>query len=161
MIIVPIKGDKITTVDGLPYKVLSYSNLNSDGPVVFVDSAGGSDQVLLQNIVEINGKKVTLIKSAEGYNVLEADGFFDRKYHLPQVGEKVKSGISEIEERTYEVIRLRLHVDGKLSAGLILNTEEEGSKAKVELSLGDLTDIDRPLFSLNGFLRLYDDYVRT
>lgn len=159
MIIVPVSGDKIKTFDGLPFEVLSYSNLNVDGPKVIVKTSTNQESVFFDEIAEIAGRKVTLIKSGKGYNVFDIDGFLERRQQLPQIGEIVKSKISGIEERDYEVTRIRLHVKNRFSDGMILDCDDIESGEKVELTLTDLTSIDRSLFSLKKFLSFYDDYT--
>jgi hypothetical protein len=160
MIIVPVTGDRIKTVNGLPFKVLSFTNYKPEGPAVLVESSSGSgtESVFFDEISEINGKSVRMLKSAEGYKVFESDGFFPRTFQLPQVGEFIRSKSNGIEERSYEVQRIRIHVQGKLSSGMIFDCQEKDAPSVTELSLDDIDDIDHYLFKREKFLSFYSDY---
>lgn len=160
MIIVPIAGDRIKTTNGLPFKVLSFTNYKPEGPAVLVEPASGSgtETVFFDDITEVNGKKVRVLKSAEGYKVLETDGYFERTFQLPQPGETIQSDSNGIETRSYEVQRLRIHVQGRLTSGMILDCRDKDSDVVSELSLDDITDIDHYLFKRDKFLALYADY---
>lgn len=160
MIIVPVASDRIKTVNGLPFKVLSFTNYKPEGPAVLVESSSGSntETVFFEDIVQINGKNVRVLKSAEGYKVFESDGFFPRTFQLPQVGEVIRSRVNGIEERPYEVQRIRLHVQGHLASGLILDCQEKDAPSVTELTLDDINDIDHYLFKRDKFLSFYSDY---
>lgn len=160
MIIVPVAGDRILTSKGLPSKVLSYTNYKPEGPAVLVEAieGGTTDTVFFKDIVELNGQKVKLIKSADGYNVLEIDGFIERKFQLPQPGETISSNASGIEARQYEVKRLNLHVQNQLSRGLIIDCTEIDTDEVSEITLSQITDIAHYLFSRAKFLAFYADY---
>lgn len=156
MIILPIPGDRIKTSSGLPAKVLSYTNYKLDGPAVIVD---GPDELLyFKDIKELNDQKVKLIKNAEGYNVLETDGYLERKFHLPQVGEFISSDISGVETRSYEVLRLRLHIKDQLSRGLVLDVKDKETGEELEIPISKVKDIDHYIFSQKKFLEYYSDY---
>jgi len=160
MIIVPINGDSIKTKDGLPSKILSFTNYKVEGPAVLVDSMSGqtSGTVFFTEIAEINDVPVRLLTNAEGYKVFETDAFVERKFHLPQIGEIIMSGISGFEERSYEVTRLRVHVQNKLAKGMIIDCQEKDAPSGVELTLDDINDIEHYLFNKNSFLKFYSDY---
>ena len=157
MIIAPIAGDRIKTADGLPSKVLSFTNYLPDGPAVLVDATAGDDTVYLRDIVELNGKKVKFVKNSGGNKVLELDGYLKRTFQLPQPGEVLSSKVSG-ETRKYKVNRIRLHVPDRLASGMILEVEDVDTAEKVDLTLGQITDIDHYLFARSKFLAYYADY---
>lgn len=159
MIIVPVSGDNIKSSDGLPSKVLSYTNYEEHGPAVIVETGSGASETLaFEDIVSVNGKSVKVVIDGTGYKVLESAGFVERKFQLPQIGEIVTSAISEIETRRYEVSRIRLHVPQGLSRGLVLDVNDVDSEEKVELTLDDIIDIEQYLFDKKKFLEFYQDY---
>lgn len=160
MIIVPVSGDKIKTVDGLPFKVLSYSNLKPEGPSVLVESTEGSstETVFFQDIVKINDQKVKYIKNADGYKVFEIDGVMSRMFQLPQPGDSIRADVDDIG-REYEVQRIKLHVKGEQSQGMILEVFQPGSEELIEtIALDQITDIDHSLFNRSKFIEYYKDY---
>jgi hypothetical protein len=159
MLIVPIQGDSIKTKDGLPSKVLSYSNYKTEGPAVLVEGAEGkTDTVFFQDIEELNDQKVTFVKSGAGYKVFEITGFMEREFQLPQPGETVSAKIVDVTE-DFEVTRLRLHIPNEFSRGLVLDVlRKDGLDSKEELTLGQITDVEHYLFSRPAFLKYYDDY---
>lgn len=158
MIIVPVLNDSVKTKDGLPYKVLSFTNYNTSGPAVIVQGPSSTETVFFDDITELAGRKVTLLKSDEGYKVFESDGFVERKFHLPQIGEIVKSSISGIESRKYEVQRIRLHVKGSLAKGMIFDVQDKDSNEVKQITLDDIEDIEHYLFERQKFLTFYADY---
>ena len=161
MIVVPIAGDQLKTKEGKPSKVLSYTNYKLDGPaVVCQPTVGTTETIHLDDIVELAGQPVKLIKTADGYNVLESDGFIERKFQLPQPGDTVTSDASNVETRDYRVNRIRLHVPDKLSSGLILDVAEIGSDETIELTLDQITDVKKMLFKRDKFLEYYSDYLK-
>jgi len=162
MIIVPLNGDTIETADRVPRKVIAYSNLNSSGPVVRVRSeSGGTDleTVPFKEILKLNDLEVTLLKNAKGQNVLSTDGYIERSQPLPQPGETCTANLG-VEERKYHVGRVRLHVKGRLSEGLIFECIEDYGTV-TDVRLNQITDIDSYVFGLKAFRRLYADYAGT
>lgn len=159
MIIVPIIGDQVKAEDGLTATVLGYSNYKPEGPAIIVDKTEEeSGSMQFSEIVKINGQHVDLLKSDKGYNVFQTDGFMERQFQLPQPGDILSSDVSGVETRQYEVKRLRLHVKDKSARGLILDCEEQGSGDEVEISLGQITDIEHYIFNRKKFLSFYSEY---
>lgn len=160
MIVVPVAGDRIKTKDGLPSTVISYSNYKSEGPAVLVEETEGGPTatVFFHEIAEINDQPVSYIKNDDGYKVFEISGYMERKYLLPQIGEYINSKVSGVEDRKYEVKRLRLNVPNQLSSGLIIDGSNKDEPGVVEITLGQISDIDHYLFSREKFLAYYADY---
>lgn len=162
MIIVPVPGDTIKAVDGLPANVLSYSNLKPEGPAVLVESDEGSTStstVFFQDIVKINDQKVKYIKNDDGYKVFEIDGVMIRKFDLPQPGDSVRADTGDIS-REYEIKRINLHVKDQQAKGIILDVFQPGSEDLIEeITLDQITDIDHSIFNRSKFLAYYADYT--
>lgn len=160
MIIVPVAGDTLKTVDGLPFKVVAYTNYKAGGPAVLCTPASGGETVPLffKSIASINGKKVTYVKNGEGYKVFETDGYVKRDFQLPQIGETISSDISGVESRKYTVKRIRLNVPNFLTSGMIIDAEEQADKFQVTITLNQITDIEQSLFTKAGFRTYYKDY---
>jgi hypothetical protein len=154
MLLVPIKNDIVKSSNGLPSKVLSFTNYKKDGPAVIVN---GGDVIYFSDITEINDHKVKLIKTADGYNVFETSGFVERKFQLPQVGETI-SVDQEISTLPFKVKRLKLHVQDELASGLIVECEKSDSKVVVPILLSQIADVDGYIFSRKKFLAYYEDY---
>jgi hypothetical protein len=161
MILVPLNGDTVETEAGLPQKVVAYSNLNSSGPLVRVQSKGSElKAVSFKSIFKINDLEVTLLKNDKGQNVFSTDGYLKRAEPLPQVNEVLHSNVNGIENRKYTVKRVRLHVKGRLSEGLIFEcTDEDGTPA--DLRVRDIIGIESYLFNRKAFQKLYFDYAGT
>lgn len=159
MIIVPVVGDVIKTSKGLPMKVLSYTNYKSEGPAVSVEAVVGGtvDTEFFADIVTVNDQKVTFIRNDKGFKVLDTTGYLKRKYALPQPGEFLTSD-AIVENRKYEVQRIRLHVPNELSRGMILDVSSKDEPGVIEITLDQITDIDHYLFNRDRFLEYYNDY---
>ena len=155
MFIVPIAGDRITTLEGLPAKVLSFTNYKAIGPAVIVEGDDGtsSETVFFQDIVKINDQKVRYTKNASAFKVFETDGYLKRTFQLPQPGSVIEAG------KKMTVKRLKLHVKDNLSRGLILECLPQDSDITEEITLSQITGIDRELFSRSKFLAYYADYT--
>jgi hypothetical protein len=155
MLIVPIAGDHIKTVDNLPYKVLSFTNLKSEGPAVSCETANGSsiEDIQFRDIVFINDRKVKLMKDVEAYNIFEVDGYFEREHHLPQPDESIES-----DGTTYKISRIKLHVKNQLSKGIIFECREKDSELIRDITLNQISKIKRSLVSRSRFLSYYEDY---
>ena len=158
MLIVPVTGDRIKTADGLPAKVLSYSNYKTEGPAVITDGEGPAQSVPFNEITKINDQRVKLLKNAEGYNVFETSGFMDRTFQIPQPGDIITSTVSGVEAREYEVVRVRLHVKDQLSRGMILDCNDQETHEETEVMLGQIKDIAHTIFNHKKFLGYYADY---
>lgn len=160
MFVLPLKGDKIETKEGVTFTVLSYTNYRDKGPAVFVEHTAGvpSDAVYFFDILKINGKSVEFIP---GSKVFKTAGEIKRKFQLPQVGDivtyKDKDG-----RGTLKVKGLKLHKKDELAKGLFVVGEEEESDERSMVRLAHIIDIDRDigndLFSRDRFLAYYSDY---
>ena len=153
MIIVPVANDTIKTAKGLPSKVLSFTNYNVEGPAVIVQGEADVQTVFFKEIVSINDVKVRVIKNGDGLNIFEIDGYLKRAVQLPQPGSMIKT-----TERLL-VRRLKLHVQNQLTRGLILECKAEDSDLIREVTLSEITNIERAIFSKSKFLAYYADYA--
>jgi hypothetical protein len=160
MIIVPVLGDEVKTKDGLPSKVISYTNYKPAGPAVIVSSGASTDEIQFSDIISINNQEVKLLKDADGYNVFEITGYLKRKFELPQPGEYIQSDVSGTQTEQYKVQRVRLHVQGKSSSGIILDVLHQDETAPIEITLNQITDIKDALFNKENFLKFYSDYTQ-
>jgi len=162
MIVVPLKGDKIETKDGVTFTVLSYTNYRDKGPAVYVEHTTGvpSDPVYFFDINKINGKVMEYVTGAK---VFKAAGEVRRKFHLPQINDTVtykgKAGNEIIR-----VTGVKLHKRNELAKGLlVVGKVEDDEDDKNEVRLNQIIDIERDigndLFSRDKFLRYYDDYT--
>jgi hypothetical protein len=160
MIIVPVAGDTLKTVDGLPFKVVSFTNNKSEGPAVLATptSGGESIPIFFETIAELNGKKVHYVKSAHGYKVFDTDGYIKRDYQLPQPGTFVEANLG-VETRSYKVKRIRVNVPNLTASGMILDAEDKDDNSEVTITLNQITNIDQTLFKQKGFITYYADYT--
>lgn len=160
MIVVPIKGDKIVTKEGITFTVLSYTNYRDKGPAVYVEHTPSipSDAVYFFDIVRINGVHVEYMA---GSKVFKSAGNIKRKVHLPQITDKVivknDGSVSE-----YSVVGYKLHKKGDLAKGLLIVATDD-TKEKMFIKLNAIVDVERDigndLFSKERFLRYYQDYT--
>lgn len=160
MFVLPIKGDKIETKDGVQFTVLSYTNYREKGPAVFVEHTAGvpSDAVYFFDILKINDKTVEYVP---GSKVFKTAGEVKRKIQLPQVGDQVtykdKNG-----RGTMTVKGLKLHKRDELSKGLFVVGEDQDGDDRVMVRIANIIDLDRDigndLFSRDRFLSYYSDY---
>ena len=160
MIIVPVAGDTVKTVDGIPFKVVSYTNNKSEGPAVLAMPASGGETtpVLFETIASLNGQKVRYVKNGDGYKVFETDGYLKRDYQLPQPGTFIEANLG-VEARSYKVKRIRLNVPNLTSSGMILDVEDKHDGIEATVTLNQITDIDKTLFKQKGFVAYYADYT--
>lgn len=160
MQVLPVKGDKIETREGVTFTVLSFSNYKDKGPCVYVEHTAGvpSDAVYFFDISRINGRAVDYIP---GSKVFKAAGELTRKFQLPQVNDRVtmrgKDGSVDVI-----VTGLKLHKKGELAKGLLVVGHEQDSEDKIFIRLDQITDIHRDLgsdmFNRDRFLAYYADY---
>jgi len=160
MLIVPLKGDKIETKDGVVFNVLSYTNYRDKGPAVYVEHtpAVPSDAVYFFDIAKINGKSVEFMA---GPKIFRSLGPLKRKWQLPQPNDTVTwrspSGAADAVVKTY-----KLHKRGELSKGLIIVADDTDAQEKVFIRLDQIIDVKRDigndLFSRDKFLAYYSDY---
>jgi len=160
MLVVPLKGDKIETRDGVSFTVLSYTNYRDKGPAVYVEHtpAVPSDAVYFFDISKINGKPVEFIKGAK---VFKALGPIKRKWQLPQPNDIVtyrgQGGSSEAVVKS-----LKLHKRGDLAKGLVIMGIDRDTDEQVMIRLAQVIDLKRDigndLFSRDKFLAYYADY---
>ena len=160
MLIVPLKGDKIETKDGVSFQVLSYTNYRDKGPAVYVEHTPSvpSDAVYFFDIQKINGKTVEYEK---GGKVFRSLGPLKRKVHLPQPNDIVTYRAQGAAQEMV-VKGLKLHTRGELSKGLQIQGENTDSQERVFIRLAQLIDLKRDigndLFSRDRFLNYYADY---
>lgn len=160
MLVVPLKGDSITTTDGPKFTVDSYTNFKTD-PAVYVEVPRGQNSIVyFQDIEEINGVKVEYNKSSKVFTAL---GVIKRKYNLPQPKDTITverpGGPDDAGDDDSEVKTPKLHSKAiGLSRGLVIIDKEDNV-----FSLGDIIEIDRSVggehFDRKKFLRYYKDYT--
>lgn len=153
MLIVPVIGDQIKTLNEQSFKVLGFSNYKIEGPAALVDDNGETGFVDFKDIVMIGKSKVHLVKNNDGYKVFSADGAVKRQFDLPQPGDTITA-----DSKDYIVSKLSLGVKGKLASGLIIEAQDKDQGDTVELSLDQITNIEHMIFSRSHFLRVYADY---
>jgi hypothetical protein len=157
MLVVPLKGDKITTKDNSdPQIVSSYSSLK-DEPAVYLKNS--SDQfVYFTDIVEINGVRVEYDSTSNLFNAL---GPLRRAFNLPQPKDTIKVKLMDVSFRDdieeMEVTSIKLHMKKYgVERGLLVCTKEGC------FSLSDIEAIDHKSISENfdpvKFKRYYFDY---
>jgi hypothetical protein len=160
MLVIPLKGDKIETKDGVSFEVLSYTNYRDRGPAVYVQHtpAVPSDAVYFFDIAKINGKTVEYLK---GPKIFRSLGPLSRKYQLPQPNDTVTwrspDGSADATVKGY-----KLHKKGDLSKGLMVVAMDTGAQEQVLIRLDHIIDVKRDigndLFSRDKFLKYYSDY---
>lgn len=160
MFIVPVADDRIETLDGLPFKVLSYTNYRDEGPAVIAEdkSSGVSQTIFFSNLKTLNDQPVKLSKG-KATKVLEIDGYLPRSQPLPQPGDVITATVADSSDK-YRVTGLKLHVRNRLSEGLIIKAEELELGTEVELSIDQIDDIERTLFNKKKFRLYYQDYAK-
>lgn len=150
-IVLPVKGDTVTTVDGSEFTVVDVARHKQE-PAVFVRT---DDQVLplyFKDIEQINGVMVDF-KKIDG--VFEAIGKLKRRHHLPQPGETVIT----TDGKEFQVSRVRYHVKSiGLSKGvLLLNSDND------YITLNDVANLkaegETVLFNRDSFLKFYRGYL--
>lgn len=125
MLIVPVKNDRITTVDSTDELVVSsYTNLKSE-PSVYVTGLAES-VVPFSSISTINDIKVLYNNSSK---VFDSMGLLKRRINIPQPGDTIivnslDKNVSEPIE-TLTIKSIKLHDRAKKSLGLIINTDEQ------------------------------------
>lgn len=159
MLIVPVPGDTITTVDGEEFTVLSYTNLK-DEPAVYVENhiEQGSEVVYLRDITEVRGVRVELQK---GSDVLRAYGPVKRRVHLPQPDDVIVALVPDPNtkgrkvEAQLVVTALKLHNKSVgLHMGLVVCDEKQC------VPLDTIVNIEgAKRFNRRVFLSVYSDYT--
>jgi hypothetical protein len=160
MLVVPLKGDKICTLDDSDPKVVtSYTSLK-DEPAVYVSTSTSKEPyIYFADIAEINGVKVEFKKDSK---VFETLGPLRRKLNLPQPGDKVKINLIDVpfkkEDESFTVESLKLHSKKYgIARGLLVCSEESS------FPLSELLDIEREEgnepFNAKRFQKLYLDYL--
>ncbi len=157
---IPIKGDKIETKDGVSFNVLSYTNYRDRGPAVYVEHTPSvpSDAVYFFDIAKINGKSVEYMA---GPKIFRSLGPLKRKWQLPQPNDTVTwrspSGPADVNVKNY-----KLHKRGDLSKGLLIVAQDTDAQEQVLIRLDQIIDVKRDigndLFSRDKFLSYYSDY---
>lgn len=160
MFVVPLKGDKIETKDGVTFTVLSFTNYRDKGPAVYVEHTAGvpSDAVYFFDITKINGKTVEYVP---GSKVFRSSGEIKRRFQLPQLSDTVTFK-DKGTTQTMKVTGLKLHRRNELAKGLFVVGQAADSEDKVTARLSQIIDIERDigndLFSRDKFLSYYSDY---
>lgn len=160
MLVVPLKGDKIETKDGVDFTVLSFTNYRDKGPAVYVEHTAGvpSDAVYFFDIIKINGKSVDYVP---GSKVFKAAGEIRRRHQLPQVKDVVTM---RGPNGSVDVIvdGIKLHKKGELAKGLLVVGHEADSEDKLFVRLDQIIDLKRDIgndmFTRDRYLSYYDDY---
>lgn len=161
MIIVPVKGDKIVTKDGVSFTVMSYTNYRDKGPAVYVEHTPEvpSDAVYFFDIARINNVHVEYMS---GPKVFRSGGKVKRRVHLPQATDRITAKIGG-ETKEFTVTGYKLHKRGDLAKGLLMVSTDDETKEKVFIRLSSIIDIERDigndLFSRDRFLSYYKDYT--
>jgi len=160
MMVVPLKGDKIETKDGVTFTVLSFTNYRDKGPAVYVEHTPGvpSDAVYFFDIITIAGKNVEYVP---GSKVFKAAGEITRKFQLPQPNDTItirgQDGSVDVV-----VTGLKLHKRGELAKGLFIVGHEVDSEDKMFIRLDKIVDLKRDIgndmFNRDRFLSYYNDY---
>jgi len=160
MLVVPIKGDKITTTEGQEFTVDSYTNYKVE-PAVYIDVDHGQNPIVyFQDIEEINSVKVEYNKTSKLFTAL---GIIKRKYNLPQPKDTITidnpSAPEDSPDETAQVKNLKLHNKAiGLSKGLAIVDTNDNT-----YTLPDVQDIDRDTgsehFDRRKFLKYYKDYT--
>lgn len=173
MLVVPIKGDIITTEDDNEFTVAGFTNFKNKGPAVYVQSSSSdaSDTkstlpIYFFDIKNLNGIKVEFNNTSK---VLNALGMLKRKLHLPQKDDYIFITSSDDDDDNdnedgkkdtkVKVKELKLHNKNiGLSRGLVVLSDDG-----VVYSLGSINRIKRShgdsFFDKSQFLKLYKDYL--
>jgi|688.fasta_scaffold07849_5 hypothetical protein len=169
MLVVPIKGDIITTEDGDEFTVAGFTNFRDKGPAVYVKSNPDSESkstlpIYFFDIKNLNGIKVEFNNSSK---VLNALGMLKRKLHLPQKDDYIiieiddddKEEDTDTSTKKVKVKELKLHNKNiGLSRGLVILGDDA-----VIYSLESINRIKRShgdsFFDKSQFLKLYKDYL--
>ena len=161
MLILPLKGDRIETKDGVAFKVLSYTNYRDKGPAVYVEHTPSvpSDAVYFFDIQKINGKTVEFIP---GSKIFRSLGPLQRKVQLPQPNDIITYR-TNVGTQDALVKGLKLHKRGDLAKGLLIVGEDKDTQEQVFIRLPQLIDLKRDIgndmFSRDKFLSYYSDYL--
>lgn len=160
MLIVPLRGDKIETKDGVSFNVLSYTNYRDRGPAVYVEHtpAVPSDAVYFFDIQKINGKTVEYMP---GPKIFRSLGPAKRRWQLPQPNDTITwrapGSSAQATVKSY-----KLHKRGELSKGLLIVGEDTDAQEQVFIRLDQIIDVTRDIgndmFSRDKFLAYYSDY---
>lgn len=156
MIVVPVKRDKIRTVDSSDVLIVSSYTGLKDEPSVYVTKESSSlEFVEIAEIAELNGVMVT----ASGGKMLTAQGTLARKHNLPQPGDTITVKLIDVpfKKETLDIEVKSLALGGRDSKGGLVVKTADGS-----FYLDDIIDIKRKTgserFDASGFKRYYIDY---
>ncbi len=172
MLVLPIKGDIITTEDDNEFTVAGFTNFKDKGPAIYVKSNPDAEAkttlpIYFFDIKNLNGIKVEFNNSSK---VLNALGMLKRKHHLPQKDDYIFIEIDEDDNdeeesntnsssKKVKVKDLKLHNKNiGLSRGLVVLGDDG-----VVYSLQSINRIKRShgdsFFDKSQFLKLYKDYL--
>lgn len=156
MIILPVKGDKITTKDGAEFIVSSYTNLKPE-PAVYIKVAPNENNlVYFQDIEKINGADVQFAKGNKTFTAL---GPVKRKFDLPQPKSTITvsmhdkmTGTDSVEDVVVKTLKLHNRSEG-VSKGLLICGEDEC------YPISRIVNMDSGLnFDAKRFMKYYEDY---
>lgn len=160
MLIVPLTGDKITTVEGAEFTVLSYTNFKARGPAVYVENQPGEASLVIYffDIEKINGVKV---EYSDTMKLFKSLGALKRAVHLPQIKDtmvllKPKTPIDSPNDEM-EITTLKLHNKTEGVGKGLLICGEDGC-----FPLSEMIDLKRSHpehFNRSRFLRIYKEYL--
>lgn len=159
MLVVPLKGDVVSTDDGRYFTVLEYTNYKPD-PAVYIDVPAKQHNLLyFTDIHKINGIKVEYNKATK---VFDAFGVVKRKFNIPQPKDTAMildpHGQEDSTPQEIEIKTIRLHSRSLgLSRGLCI-LDADGNAYR----LRDIQEIKRSYgyeaFDRKKFLKYYSDY---
>lgn len=161
MFVVPLSGDNFKTKDGFTYSVVAFTNYKNDGPAVIATPEDNTLQqtIYFDDIVELNGTEVKYVTTGHASKVFEAAATFERKYQLPQPNDIVYADTPDGVEKTFKVVKLKLHVQDKYSSGLLIDVEDVDTEDRSTIVLNQINDIESTIFSKQKFLKYYEEYM--
>jgi len=160
MLVVPVPGDKVRTVDDSSPRVVSSFTSLKDQPAVYLDQETSKERfIYFSDIVEINGVTVEYQSDSKVFSAL---GPLKRKYNIPQPKDVIVVRLLEKphndEKEEVEVTKIRLHSKKEgISRGLLACGKESC------FTLAEVLDLRRSSwsekFDASQFHRYYRDYL--
>lgn len=155
MLILPIKGDKLTLSDGRLMSVDSFSSFTKN-PSVLAHQEGDKPVVVSFSLIrKIND---TDVKSARG-SIFQVPGDLTRKVHIPQQDDKVTA---VLDKKTQELKVKRPLLDGGSVLQLFIECTNDLDE-KVQIPASSIISLKRASgnssFSVRSFQSLYLDYM--
>lgn len=154
MIIIPLKNDKIETEDGGTFRVASYTNLKAE-PAVYIEAGENANSIIyFQDIVSINGVRVTYKSSDKVFTAL---GTVRRKFNLPQPNDVITINGSD-SNNTYVVKSLKLHNKKEgVTKGLLVCADDICHELTMIKTVDRSEGAER--FDNKAFIKYYEDYL--